>query len=290
VNNEYDPIFPATPVDMFVEQMEYLAENYHALSLEDAVGRLICADVPDNAIVITFDDGYRDNYLNAFPVLRHLSIPATVFLATGAIGSEEVLWHDRVFSAFRETKVSWLNGIINDHRRYPLRNLEEKLSSQQEILRLLWALDDDERLSWIERLILKLEVCDRKERPNLMLNWDEIRIMQQHHIAFGSHTVTHPILSRSSVERIRTEIQSSKETIEKHLNVPVTTFAYPVGRSEDFNENVKMLLREAGYICAVTTIFGANEGGQDPFELKRATPWETYLPAFAAKLNWYKFC
>jgi peptidoglycan/xylan/chitin deacetylase (PgdA/CDA1 family) len=195
-----------------------------------------------------------------------------------------------VFSAFRETEVSWLNGITNSGRGYSLKTVEDKLAAQQEILRLLWALNDDERLSWIDRLILELEACDRKASPNLMLNWDEIRIMQQHHITFGSHTVTHPILSRSSVERIKTEIQNSKETIEKHLNVPVTTFAYPVGRSEDFNENVKSLLKEAGYICAVTTISGANETGQDPFELRRATPWETYLPAFAAKLNWYKFC
>ena len=69
-----------------------------------------------------------------------------------------------------------------------------------------------------------------------MLNWDEIRVMQQHNITFGSHTVTHPILSRISAERVRTEIQRSKEMIEKHLNVPVRTFAYPVGRSQDFNE------------------------------------------------------
>ena len=112
----------------------------------------------------------------------------------------------------------------------------------------------------------------------------------EHNITFGSHTVTHPILSRISTERIKTEIQRSKETIEKYLNVPVRTFAYPVGRNQDFNEEVKTLLQEAGYICAVTTIPGANESGQDPFELRRLTPWEDYLPAFAAKLNWYKFC
>jgi hypothetical protein len=195
-----------------------------------------------------------------------------------------------VFSAFRETRVASLDGIAGDGRRYPLRNLEEKLFAQREVLRLLWALDDCERLSWIDCLVARLEVCDRRERPDLMLSWEEIKTMQEHKINFGSHTVTHPILSRISPDKIRRELTISKETIEKQLGVPVRTFAYPVGRGQDFNEEVKTLLQEAGYVCGLTTILGPNEPRQDPFELRRGTPWETYLPAFAAKLSWYKFC
>jgi peptidoglycan/xylan/chitin deacetylase (PgdA/CDA1 family) len=155
---------------------------------------------------------------------------------------------------------------------------------------LLCGLDNDERSFWIDRIVTQLEVCDRWNRSDLMLSWDEIRTMQQHNISFGSHTVTHPILSKISAEEIRTELQCSKETIEKQLGVPIRTFAYPVGRTEDFNGEVKTMLQEAGYVCAVTTIPGPNEPGQDPFELKRGTPWETYLPAFATQLSWYKFC
>jgi peptidoglycan/xylan/chitin deacetylase (PgdA/CDA1 family) len=290
VNDDLDPFFAGISIDAFKLEMEFLVSHCNILSLEDAVYRLKHSDVPDNAVVVTFDDGYKDNFLNAFPILKLLSIPASIFLATDVVGSGRALWHDRLFSAFRETKVLWLNGIANDSRRYSLKSLENKLSAQQAVLKLLWALDDDERLFWIDRLTVELEVFDRREMPELMLNWDEIRIMQQHNIAFGSHSVTHPILSRISAERIRTEIQRSKETIEKQLNVPVRTFAYPVGRSQDFNEDTKTLLQEDGYICAVTTIPGANESGQDPFELRRVIPWESYLPAFAAKLNWYRFC
>ena len=54
-------------------------------------------DLPENAIAVTFDDGYRDNYLNAFPILKRYSVPATIFLATGVIGSERSLWHDEIF-------------------------------------------------------------------------------------------------------------------------------------------------------------------------------------------------
>jgi len=290
VNDDLDPFFSGISIAAFRSQMEYLASNCAVLSLEDAVYRLRHSDVPDNAVVVTFDDGYKDNFSNAFPILKQLSIPASIFLATDVVGSQRVLWHDRVFSAFRETQVEWLNGIGIDQRRYPLTSLEDKLSAQREVLNWLWALNDDERFFWIDRLNSELGVCDRKETPNLMLNWDEIKIMQQHIVTFGSHTMTHPILSRISIERIKTEIQCSKKTIEEHLKVPVRTFAYPVGRNQDFNEDAKILLQEAGYICAVTTIPGTNESGQDPFELRRATPWETYLPAFAAKLNWYKFC
>jgi peptidoglycan/xylan/chitin deacetylase (PgdA/CDA1 family) len=290
INDAQDPFFPGTPVDAFKKQMAYLAANCAVLSLEDAVNRLKNRDLPDNAVVITFDDGYKDNFLNALPILKKLSIPASVFLATDAIGSDRVLWHDKVFAAFRETHVAVLEGVGHDSKVYSLTTLEDKLFAQREVLKFLWSLADCERLFWIDRLVERLRVINMKAAPDLMLNWDEIRIMQQSGIVFGSHTKTHPILSKVSTDRVRTEILQSKNVIEKNLGVPVTTFAYPVGRKQDFSESVKDLLKEAGYTCALTTMLGANEDDHDLFELKRATPWDNYTPAFATRLNWYKFC
>ena len=122
-----------------------------------------------------------------------------------------------------------------------------------------------------------------------MLTWDHVRIMHENDISFGSHTVTHPILSRVPISRARTELCISKRVIEEKLGCPVKTFAYPNGKEEDFNETTKLLLKEAGYICALTTIFGTNECNQDLFALRRGQPWEKDLPTFAVKLQWYKF-
>jgi peptidoglycan/xylan/chitin deacetylase (PgdA/CDA1 family) len=123
-----------------------------------------------------------------------------------------------------------------------------------------------------------------------MLTWDEVKVMHQRGVSFGSHTVTHPILSKISADEAKKEIDESKRIIEEKLRIPIRSFAYPNGRKEDFSEATKILLREAGYSCALTTIFGANESDQDLLELRRATPWERDIRAFRIKLNYYKFC
>ena len=290
INDEHDPFFPATPTKVFARQMEYLASHLSVYPLADLIESLQRRDVPENAVAITFDDGYRDNYLNAFPILRQLSLPATIFLATDAIGSRRVLWHDRVFSAFRETRAPFLEDAQRNLGRYPLATLDEKLVAQTEVLKILRSLDDLHRLRWIDRLAEKLGVMDRKELPDLMLTWDDVKIMHQSQISFASHTVTHPILSKIPSDKVRQEIFESKRILEERLRTTITTFAYPVGRKEDFNEMTKDCLREAGYICALTSIFGSNSGGEDLFELRRGKPWEEYLPVFAAKLDWYRLC
>ncbi len=290
VNDDHDRYFSGMPLEAFRKQMEYLADNFNVCSLEEAVERMTRKDVPDNTVVITFDDGYRDNYLSAFPILKDLSIPATIFLATDAIGSQRILWHDRVFSAFRRTRVMVLDGFGNYSQRYLLSTVEEKLFAQGEFLKFLWSLDDHEKTFWIDFLVEKLEVTDRKEMPGLMLSWEEVKIMHESGISFGSHTVTHPILSKLSVDRARQEIQESKTVIEHQLRTPIRTFAYPNGRKDDFNESIKNLLKDAGYACALTTQFGTNESDEDLFELRRATPWDLDIYTFGLRLSSYKFC
>ncbi len=290
VNDDPDPFFPPTPVHVFTNQMDYLASNYTILSLEEAVERIRRDEIPDKAVVVTFDDGYRDNYLNAFPVLQRLSIPATIFLATAVIGSGKALWHDKVFSAFRETRVSFLEGFGSNSKTYYLRTVEEKLFAQKDVLRFLRSLDSEQKSRWIAHLREKLEVADEQESSEIMLTWEEVKIMHQNGIFFGSHTITHPTLINLSPSQAVVEIHESKKIIEEKLGTPVKTFAYPNGKKEDFNEVTKNILREAGYLCALTTIFGANDNRQDLFELRRGNPWEEYLPTFATKLAWYRFC
>jgi peptidoglycan/xylan/chitin deacetylase (PgdA/CDA1 family) len=289
VNDDRDPFFPALNTEQLASQMAYLSEYWSPLPLEQAVEMLQKGDLPPRAVVVTFDDGYRDNYLCAYPILARYGVPATIFLASGAIGSGRMLWHDRVFRAFRETKVAMLEGIAGLEGKLPVRNVDEKHAAQARVLQLLWALTDEERLDRIRRLEEQLAVGRKDTWPGLMLTWEDVCEMAANGISFGSHTISHPILSTLPECRIRQEIVDSKVVIEKQIGSPVIGFAYPVGRKPDFNDRVKAIVKEAGYKWAVTTIFGVNEAGQDLFELRRGTPWELDIPSFAAKLAWYKF-
>jgi len=289
VNDEYDPFFPATPVQSFRQQMQFLAERYRVVSLTEAVERLRAKDVPANAVVVTFDDGYRDNYLNAFPIMKELSIPATVFLATGAIGSGEKLWHDRVFAAFRRTNEPVLVGNGSPPTRYPLLTIQARLKAQQDVLECLWRLSDGERDEYLTQLEKQLKVSPEPDGRSTMLTWNEVRLMHDGGVSFGAHTVTHPILSRLSVDKVREEVLQSKRAIEANLPTAVSAFAYPVGRSQDFNETTKAIIREAGYACAVTTIQGGNGPDTDLFALRRATPWDQDIKRFGLRLAFYKW-
>ena len=288
VNDEHDPYFPATPVEVFARQMEYVAKRYEVCQLDEAVNRLQRRDLPENALVITFDDGYRDNYLHAFPVVRSLGLPLTIFLATDAIGTGQMLWHDRVFSAFRVTSVQSLRGYDSALEGARLGSLRERIATMEKVLSGLRLLNEPERNRRISALCTCLEVPDKQRDASLMLSWEEVRAMNRQKISFGSHTASHPILSRVSRDEVERQLQRSCEAIRQHIDMKPVTFAYPNGTRSDFTDVTKDVLRNFGITSAVTTEFGVNEPEADVLELKRGRPWEEHLPTFAFKLSWYR--
>ncbi len=284
-----DSFLPGTPVAAFERQMAFVAAHYRVCSLETAVTAMLAGDLPDRALVITFDDGYRDNYVRALPVLQRHALPATVFLATGSIGTGRVLWHDRVFRAFRETPARALSGFAGNGRTWPLETPEQREQARDAVLAVLKTLGEEQRLETIARLTQALEIGDVEQVPGLMLGWDEVREMSRAGIEFGSHSVTHPILSRIPAERARQEVFESKAVLERELGRPVRAFAYPNGQPADFDDRTTGLLRDAGFACAVTTIRGLNALdalGEPPdlFRLRRQVPWHTDVAGFAAQL------
>ena len=289
VNDDQDMFFPGIPIKCFEQQMSFLADHFTVCSLKELVQRIRDDDLPENAIAVTFDDGYRDNYLNAFPILQRFSIPATIFLATGAIGSGPVLWHDRVFAAFRKTDASFLDGFSSHIGKISLGSQPDRTKAQRRVLEFLWSKDDQERELAIDRLTDCLDVTPAREIDGLMMSWEEVSEMHRQGIEVGAHTVTHPILSRLPQEKVAREIIDSMRTIEERLRTQVTSFAYPVGRSMDFNPTTKALLKQAGYRCALTMIFGSNGVGVDPYELRRVIPWNEEATKFGLRLSYYKF-
>jgi peptidoglycan/xylan/chitin deacetylase (PgdA/CDA1 family) len=288
VNDEQDPFFPATPVDVFEKQMAYVARKHHVCALDEAVERFRRGDLPDNALAITFDDGYRDNYLYAFPVVKSWSLPMTIFLATDAIGTGQTLWHDRVFAAFRDTSAPALHGLDPAFEGASLRTVRERTGVMGHILAWLRQCNERERNQRISALCRALGVREKVKDGELMLSWDDVKRMRGQGVSFGSHTASHPILSRLSRQETEAEIERSCAAMERHLGERPVLFAYPNGTKADFTETTKDVLKQFGFRCAVTTEFGVNEPGTDSFELKRGRPWEEHLPTFAFKLSWYR--
>jgi len=287
VNDNQNSFFNGVQANVFSKQMEVLSKYFKVLPLDNLVEQVLRNDVPPNAVAITFDDGYRDNYENAFPDLKRFGLPATIFLSTGAIDSKHTLWHDRVFDAFQRTNAKFIS--IN-RKEYPLGSRVERFAALNEFRRYLRAFNYCDWDSLIEQLIVRLDVTPDQFPANAeKLNWKEIEEMSRHNITFGAHTVTHPILTRLPLSEAVDEIITSKETIEAKLRFPIRLFAYPNGGREDFNENIKKVLKEAGFLCAVSSLWGANDIQTDPFELRRVGGRNLDARAFALRLGWYRF-
>jgi len=290
VNNDRDPFFDALPVSQFHSQMEYLARHFHLVTLDQlAGGELPCGD-KKCCIAITFDDGYRDNFVHAFPILKKMGIPATIFLTTGYIDSGELPWYDQVRLAFKLT----LKPRLSLHEiGGPTTGIEcesQRLEALALTLRWLRSVDDDLRLRLLPDLFHELRVSNGLNFPGTMLTWDQIRQMKRDGVLFGAHTVTHPVLGGLPPSRLEEEILGSKRMIENRLQAPARHFAYPFGKQTDFGAPAKQAVQAAGFKTAVTTINGVNAPGQDPLELKRFSLDEPAPGMFGLKLDWSRIC
>jgi peptidoglycan/xylan/chitin deacetylase (PgdA/CDA1 family) len=256
------------------------------MSLNEMVERARKGGLPRNSLAITFDDGYRDNLTHAAPILRRYGLPATIFLATGLIGTGVTSWFDRLSVALKLTKVesvrtSWGATLI-------LRDRAARLAALDRALGYLKTLGDDELQRVLDRLLEALDVPGAMTPKNLMLDWADVRALSGLGFDVGGHTVGHVILSRVSDERAWAEIRGSSEAIEACLGAKPTAFAYPNGRPEDYTRSTIDLVRRAGFAWAVTTRFGLNTADTPAYELRRGGPWEPDVPTFALKLAAYR--
>jgi len=288
VNDEGDPFIGSISGALFEQQMKYVARYYRVVTLAEVTKRLTQGGPPEPVVAITFDDGYKDNYLNAFPILQRYGLPATIFLTTGSVDSRERLWFERLSLAAKKTLLTFLDLEIDHPRRIWLRTPAERLRAKDQIIALVRTLPDAERRKWVEDIVTQLGGAGG-DTEDTMLTWEQIRYMKRHGIDFGGHTVTHPFVSRLTAEQGAWEVSECKRRIEAELQGPVEHFAYPNGREGDFETWNKELLRSAGYRAAVSTLWGVNYPSTDPMELRRGQPWEERPAVFAAKLDWYQW-
>lgn len=253
----------------FEKQMRYLLKTHKIISLEKLARAIVEKKaLPKRAVVITFDDGYKDNYTNAFPILKKYNIPATVFLTTGHIGTNNLFWWDKIGYVLCNTKLKKIElGDFGDISPPSINNLSQSLDMITEEFKQI---PEDKKNDLIEKFVKISDV----DIPNGMgkdkiLSWEEVKEMNENGVNFGAHTVTHPILTKLSLKQAKHEIVQSKEDIEKRLGKPVNTFSYPNGLAGDFNADIIDLLKESGFICAVTGIPKTVTSKTDLYKLGR---------------------
>jgi peptidoglycan/xylan/chitin deacetylase (PgdA/CDA1 family) len=221
---------------------------------------------------VTFDDGQRDNFVHARPVLARYGVPATFFVSAANVSSGEPLWHDRI--AFAVAKlVEQLGADADDVVRGIFGANREEMSPSPDFSSSLarWAVARAKTLALDARDEAIQRLCSRVDGPLVpewdgIMSWEELRTLKAEGHEIGSHAMTHALLLDTQGCDQRWEVAESKHVIEREIGVPIRTFCYPNG---SYDRTTLRELQAAGYDCAVTTQWGSNRRGTSPFELRR---------------------
>jgi peptidoglycan/xylan/chitin deacetylase (PgdA/CDA1 family) len=264
----------------FRQQMAHLRKCWSPISLSAA---LDCVDagreLPARAVVVSFDDGFSDNYTHAYPILREFDIPAVIFVSTYFVDTQRTLWFDQLAHAVLTTAQRALDLPWQDALPVPPDDAGRR-DLLAGLLRRLKTMENEQRLALLQSVAVQLR-CPPPARPHALsapLSWEQIAEMASQGIEIGSHTLTHPILTTLDAPGIRRELADSRARIETQLRRPVTLLAYPVGGRGAFNENIAAMAHDIGYRAACCYISGTNPIARlERFALRRIAV-ERYVP------------
>lgn len=263
--------------------LDLRASGYVFLSLDDALDVLAGRRREERDVcVVTFDDGYRDVYQHAFPVLKELGVPAVVYVPSGFIGTQKRFNHDRLFHLFQLVQQRGFRPVYDLLPPSTAAVVEPLLTGA---ITPAAAVDDflsDQPGGIAVRLIEGLSEQLGGGPATVpvggeLMTWEEARELAESGIDIGAHTVSHTVLPLESPDRAEWEIRESKRVIEEKVGRPCVHFAYCNGWYSD--ELVRILVR-AGFRSGVTTEDLPNRVGGDPYTLKRKVLWENFSLGF----------
>ena len=254
------------PPSVFEQQVAWLKWNMRLLCERELIEIIDSGRYPpEPCALITFDDGYLDNYTLAYPILKRLGAPAIFFIPSHLIESRNVGWWDSIaylVKKTRKTAIQW-NGDT-----YPLGRRGAVIQIFNQKMKLEPAAKTKDL---VERLA---EACgeplpDRQLQSGQLMSWDQIREMSRD-MAIGSHGHTHTVLATLGPGAQKEELEMSKSILERQISRPVTSMAYPVGGREHFTLETEKTAEQCGYRAAFSFATGTNSwNSMDRFAISR---------------------
>lgn len=265
---EYDKNQLAVSPDNFYDQMLYLKNNYPIVRFEQNWNKL-----HEDSICITFDDGYMDNFTNAYPILQELNIPFTVFITTGNLNTSEEYWWDELERLLLDRKRNYKNTFELRDEMFSCQWSTQSWDEREELYDTLhWLMYDkisvSKRNDWIRQL-QEWSDCGKVGREqNQGLQLDEIQLNLSL-LSIGAHTVNHPSLKNLSEQEQYYEISQSIKSLEDLLKQKVQIFSYPFGGENDFSEATIEICKKLKICKAAANIPGLWESKCDDYQVPR---------------------
>jgi len=261
--------------------MQHLARHYHVIGMPQLLNSIESgASLPKRAVLITFDDAYADFAEIAWPILKRLGLPATMFVPTAYPDHPEVPFSwDKLYQAFNATARTELCGTPLGH--LPLRDFEEKRRGLRKVQGCCTTIPHDEAMRLVDSVCA--ELVEGQEYSGSVLTWDQLRKLTKEGLTLGSHTRTHPIMTQVTADTMREEVKGSQEDLKREMGTALPIFCYPNG---NHNNTVVSVVRDEGIRLAFTTLSGENKSESlDLLRLRRVviTP-RTSIAVFYARL------
>ena len=285
-NTPFDRNIWSASVEDFRDQLDIVQRHCEVIGLEDLEQALTTPR--GRLVMITFDDGYRDNYTEAFTALRERGMPATFFLTTGFLDQPQVPWWD---------EVSWMVRTTRQTSLPPCEWFSEALPTDPEhaddtipkLLRLYKKLSGAQTPRYLSELAEMLQTgrCSHEIAAKKWMTWDMVREMRSQGMTIGGHSVTHPVLSTITEQQQDYEIGECRRRLIEELGEPIEAFSYPVGGNQSFNQFTADALARHGYRWGFTYLGGYVRPGQfNRYALHRAAV-ETNIdiPSFRAMVT-----
>jgi peptidoglycan/xylan/chitin deacetylase (PgdA/CDA1 family) len=284
IGESWIPLRPQLPRQRLDECLRILSRRYRFVSLEEAVA-MIKGRVPVRpySLVLTFDDGYRNQLRHALPILRRWGAPAAIFPATGHLESRTPFWFDRLDYALQQLPVDGRQVRVGPHV-IKLRSGDRATlrASYKDLRDIAKAIDrcDSEMIQELNGIAESLEAESGRRLEDIfeddawtsLLSWEDLRREVADDVTFGSHTVDHVRLALVDSAMMENQLRRSKEALEAQTGRPCRYLCYPNG---SVTVEVAIGASRCGYEAAVTTNVGLNRVGDDPMLLKRFNLPET---------------
>jgi peptidoglycan/xylan/chitin deacetylase (PgdA/CDA1 family) len=296
----YEPVISAS-AELFREQLAWLANRFRLLALDELLAYLEGGLTwREPVVLLTFDDGYRDNFDTAVPILRERQAPATFFIPTSFTEARQIPWWDLVAYVIKHTHVSqFVLHRDPEGKKAPLVIDLTTSSRAAAIYAIVDALLNGtvSHESWfLKQLVLQGEIEANPESLacTLFMSWDQIRqlIALDSNLSVGSHTCNHPRLATLDDKTQWYELSESKRVLEAQLGRKITALAYPYGWTGTYDHTTKRLAAEAGYRVSFTARAGLNQIHEvDRYEVNRlGVGFTDSVPVLRARVVLYAMC
>jgi peptidoglycan/xylan/chitin deacetylase (PgdA/CDA1 family) len=271
-NLKSDPQQLSVSPENFDKHLSYLKNNFRVLSTDEFTSLLVNRkSFPKNCVLITFDDGYADNYLEALPILEKYKLQALFYVATGTLNTDKEFWWDEMERILLSECNASENEITINKKKYILNNLNEvkRKYLYNELLPVMRKMPSAERALYIQHLA-NIFNSPAPRSANRAMSYEELRNLHASSSAVvGAHTHLHPSLGALNYDEQLKEIKTSKDTLEKALKAQILHFSYPFGTHNDFNNETKLICRQLGFLTAAANYPACANRASDIYSFPR---------------------